>query len=91
MTSIAVVMLSLLDHLYGPKFHADGTPISKWDLRSPYKASWAVAVLISATYKLWWDVVHDWHLGKREFGYLRAQLTYPRGFYYWAIVQVPWA
>eukprot|EP01047_Picozoa_sp_COSAG01_P059536 COSAG01_NODE_7162_length_3324_cov_2.125891_2_plen_568_part_00 len=87
-TSLCVVTLSWADHTFSSQYA--GHDLSKWDVfASPWKAGWAVAVVICAVYKLIWDIKQDWKLGVRDSPHwgLRPRLTYPAWFYYYCILQ----
>ena len=87
---ILVTTLSWLDHMQ-TQSHANDhivptgysswkeVPVTEFSLR-PYHVLWLLAVVFCTTFKLYWDVVHDFGFTVK-FWELRPKLLYPRKFY----------
>jgi len=92
---ILVTMLSWIDHR-AISHHADvgylpagytswsDVPITAVSHR-PYKFAWLCSVIFATTFKLYWDVVHDFGF-TLKFWQLRPKLFYPRPFYFVALL-----
>ena len=49
---------------------------------------WIFASTVATFYGYFWDIYHDWGLlrSNPKHKYLREEITYPKPFYYWAVI-----
>ena len=53
-----------------------------------FQIFWMVVFISSSLYSFAWDVLMDWGLGRREYGFLGPSLMYPRRYYYFAVIAI---
>jgi hypothetical protein len=61
LSGVIVSMFSLLKAVYG----------------GAWFYIWLLMIVFTTGFTFFWDVVRDWGLGQKEYGYLRKELLYP--------------